>query len=125
VSPDEAHRASRHYAAARQHLPEDLRFLTAAMAAAAGGIGLQLAFDGRRRTVGREELQMRNLTIIVLVLVGFLSFEPSASAFHPNYGGGHHSGSHGGHYPGGSGSSHKGGKYKNPKTDNQYGRHEK
>lgn len=41
----------------------------------------------------------------------------------PSYGGGHHTTSHGGHYNGGHGSSHKNGKYKNKKTDDQYGKH--
>jgi hypothetical protein len=86
----------------------------------------QLCADHGYRSAAVAVLpQMRNLAIIVLVLVSFLSFEPSALASHPNYGGDHHGGSHGGHYPGGKGSSHKGGKYKNPKTDNQYGRHKK
>lgn len=65
-------------------------------------------------------------TLVLAVALGVFSplhSEARGSGSRPYYGGGHHTTSHGGHYQSGSGSSHKGGKYKNTKTDDQYGKH--
>jgi hypothetical protein len=70
--------------------------------------------------------------LIVLFLAALLSFGPPtfgqhhssrSSATRPNYGGGKHTKSHGGHYQGQTNSHHKGGHYKNPKAEDQYGKH--
>ena len=82
---------------------------------------------------------MTNARFVGAVCVGFVLLTPilglakgggsgghhSSGQSRPSYGGGNHSESHGGTYKGGSGGSpHKGGHYVNPKTDDQYGKHE-
>lgn len=70
-----------------------------------------------------------NKAIAILIGSFFLSFTLSAhakgasSGGRPSYSGGSHTSNHGGHYQGGTGSSHKGGEYKNPPTNNRYGKH--
>jgi hypothetical protein len=71
-------------------------------------------------------MKLRKVTAVAAL---FFLFCFSASAHHtshasrPYYGGGHHTTSHGGRYQGETNVHHKGGHYRNPKSNNQYGRH--
>lgn len=69
---------------------------------------------------------LRNLALFLtfpLLPGGLIYANGKAHGSRPYYGGGHHTTSHAGSYSGSHGSSHKGGHYRNPKTNDHYGKH--
>jgi hypothetical protein len=74
-------------------------------------------------------MRSRSLASLIVALLLFITpvfgqrHGSGRSSSRPNYGGGKHTESHGGHYQGEQNSHHKGGRYKNPKTADQYGKH--
>jgi hypothetical protein len=101
--------------------------LVGTLAPLAEATGNQAAADSTFEDQQLQEGKMKPFSLVLsaFLLVGSPSFAKGGGhSSGPHYGGGAHSGSHGGTYKGGaSGSSHKGGTYKNPNTDDQYGKH--